>query len=48
MKSKILERGFRSKMEELLDGQTVHVKVRSLKAGSVVDEHALCELKSLI
>ena len=41
---RILERGFRSKMEELLDGQTVASGVRSLKAGSVVDEHALEEL----
>ena len=41
---RILERGFRSRMEEILSGQTVAAGVRTLKAGSVVDAAALCEL----
>ena len=41
---RILERGFRSRMEEILSGQTVAAGVRTLKAGSVVDAAALGEL----
>ena len=41
---RILERGFRSRMEEILSGQTVAAGVRTLKAGSVVDTAALGEL----
>ena len=41
---RILERGFRSRMEEILSGQTVAAGVRTLKAGSVVDASALGEL----
>ena len=42
--ARILERGFRSVMAGILDGQTVASGVRTLKAGSVITQDALDEL----
>ena len=42
--ARILERGFRSVMAGILDGQTVASGVRTLKAGSVITQEALDEL----
>ena len=42
--ARILERGFRSRMDKILIGQTVASGVRSLKSGAVVTEEALAEL----
>ena len=42
--ARILDRGFRSRMQQLLEGQTVASGVRSLKAGSIVNEDSLAEM----
>ena len=42
--ARILDRGFRSRMQEILSGQTVASGTRSLKSGSVISEDNLNEL----
>ena len=45
--ARILDRGFRSRMQEILDGQTVASGTKSLKSGSVVSAESLNELSKV-
>ena len=45
--ARILDRGFRSRMQEILDGQTVASGTKTLKSGSVVTADALNELSKV-
>ena len=45
--ARILDRGFRSRMQEILDGQTVASGTKSLKSGSVISADALNDLSKV-
>ena len=45
--ARILDRGFRSRMQEILDGQTVASGTKSLKSGSVISAESLNELSKV-
>ena len=45
--ARILDRGFRSRMQEILDGQTVASGTKSLKSGSVISAESLNDLSKV-
>ncbi len=45
--ARILDRGFRSRMQEILDGQTIASGTKTLKAGSAVTAEALGEVSKV-